>query len=129
MTKIKESFKLIWSGFWTEMMFKKIRIPKVSFYSIAFMSTVFHWILKFSCICLLALHIFFWTIKSCLHYYILSKNLSICNEVRKYVHLCYITVSSFLSHQVPKTERKKRRKKETDLVSYNLFLMLARSNF
>ena len=42
-------------------------------------------------------------------------------EVRNYISLYYITVSIFLSHQVPKTERKKRRKKESDLVSCNLF--------
>lgn len=41
-------------------------------------------------------------------------------EVRKYISFYYITVSVFLSHQVPKTERKKRRKKESDLVSCNL---------
>lgn len=41
MVKIK-LFKLIWSGFWTELMFNKTRIPKVSFYSVVFMSTVFY---------------------------------------------------------------------------------------
>lgn len=112
MSKIK-SFKLIWCGLWIELRIKKKIISKVSFHSVVFMNIVLA-NFKFYHICLL--------------YYLLSKNLSICKEVRKYVGLCYITVFIFISHQVPKTERKKRRKKETDLVSHSL-LCYKKGNF
>lgn len=106
MSKVKSLFKLIWCGFWTELRFKKKIISKISLHSVVFMTTVSS-NFKLPPICLLFC-------------YLSNKNLSICKEVRKYVSPCYITAFVFISHQVPKAERKKRRKKETDLVSHNL---------
>lgn len=103
MSKIK-SFKLIWCGFWTELRFKRKIISKESFYSV-FYEYCFRKRQNFSH--LLTLLPFE------------KKNLSICKEVRSMVGFCYSTVSVFISYQVPKTDRKKRRKKETDLVSHS----------
>lgn len=92
MDKTKLSFKLIWCGFWPELRFKKIVIFNASFHSLAFMSTVAP-NFRISHIYLLC----------CL----LSKNLSICKEVK---YFGFFFTSQFLYLFPTRCQKQKERK-------------------
>lgn len=107
-----------------KLRFKKT-ISKLSFCSVAFVALCFTKLKIFSHL-LTSTSYFLLKNKDLLTLLPVEQNLSICKEK---IMLVFITISVFLSHQVPKTERKKRRKKETDLVSYDLFFMLNKMIF